>query len=227
MDSDGSEIIAARCSHCSAVKGDCKFPFTCLLPLWLCDRSPSEELGSARWLQWGNAIQETWSCSEALGETRAGRAQFLYVPSLCPLLVLLCRMFQDQVFSKRFDGESRTEASLPFPLFCSPPAPRGETCLQVLAEVLSPARGGGVGCRSGSGWLQLIPTQREPRPSAHVLCYEQSGVVLVWGPPATSSGLGNIDERKEAGQDAASHSCFTCWALIHLPFVRQHLCSAI
>lgn len=91
-----------------------------------------------------------------------------------------------------------------------PPAPRGETCLRVLAEVLSSARGGSVGCSSGSGWLQLIPTQREPRPSAHVLCYEQSGVVLVWGAPTTSSGLGNIDEWKEAGQDAASHSCFTC-----------------
>lgn len=133
MDSDGSEIIAVRCSHCSAVKGDCKFPFTCLPPLWLCDRSPSEELGSARWLQWGNAIQETLSCSEARGETRAGTAQFLYVPSLCPLLVLLCRMFQDQVFSKRFDGESRTEASLPFPLFCSPQHPEVKLacgCLQ-------------------------------------------------------------------------------------------------
>ena len=88
--------------------------------------------------------------------------------------------------------ERGKEASLPFPI--CPPAPRSETCLQLLPEVLSPARGGSVGCSSGSGWLHLMPTQREPRPSADALCYERSGMVLVWGAPATSSGLEDIDE---------------------------------
>lgn len=45
MVSDGSEITAARYSHSSAMKGDSKFPFTCLLTLWLHDRN---------WGAWGS-----------------------------------------------------------------------------------------------------------------------------------------------------------------------------
>lgn len=81
---------------------------------------------------------------------------------------------------KRFDGE------------------RGKGGPQLLPEVFSLARGGSMGCRSGLGWLQLMPMQREAKPRASVLCYKWSGVVLVWGPPAASSGFGDTDEQRQS-----------------------------
>lgn len=114
--------------------------------------------------------------------------------SASPCIVL--QMFQDQVFNERFDGKRGRKASLPFPSFCLPPQhPEGETCPRLLPEVLSPAWGGSLACSSGSGWLQLMSTQREPKPSADV---------LIWGAPATSAG--DTDKQKEAGRCC----CFTC-----------------
>lgn len=50
-----------------------------------------------------------------------------------------------------------------FPFSVCPPAPRGETCVYLLPQVLCSARHGSTGYSSGSGWLWLMPMQRRPR----------------------------------------------------------------
>lgn len=48
-------------------------------------------------------------------------------------------------------------------------------------------------------------TQRETRPTADALCYEWSGMMLVWGAPATSSALVDVDEQRGSCKQQLLH----------------------
>lgn len=121
------------------------------------------------------------------------------------------------------DGREGRKLLCHFPFSVCWLALRGETRLW-LFPVWCPARCGSTGCSSGSGWLWLVPMQRGPRLSADVLCYEQSRMVVYWGAFAAPVDLGTLSEKRQ-GKQWLRHLFGEC--LIHLPFVRQHLCFAI
>lgn len=137
MVSDGSEITAAGYNHSSAMK-DWKFPFTCLLVLWLHDRNWEREMAAVGqcWVKNLPPAQNSAplcllslsSCSIALQNVsvvlwknwwREGKGGFL--------VISLSLFYHQQLEVKLASG-------------CS------QRCL-------FPVRGGSVGVSSGLGWL--------------------------------------------------------------------------
>lgn len=200
MASDGSEITAARYSHSSAMKGDCKFPFTCLLTLWLHDRNRGK---------WGSCsgtmlMEKLISCSEA--QENPELEEFGSCVSVLSVLLQCCpaKCFRISCSVRELRERRKKRLSCHFPFSVCLPAPGDETCQWLLPEVPVPCEGWQRGLQQWLG-VALTDTLAEgPRPRADTLCYELSGKVLVWEVPATSSGLGDIYEQ------AASGGCFTC-----------------
>lgn len=144
--SDGSEITAAGYSHSSAMKGDWKFLFTCLLfasLLWLHDRNWGARGGcSGTVLRHLPLAQENPELEE-------------FSSSVCP--VPSCSIALQNVSGRKL--MERRKKRLPyFPFSVWPPAARGETCQWLLPEVPVPCevRGGSVGVNSGLGWLLIL-----------------------------------------------------------------------
>lgn len=210
MVSDGCEITAARHSHSSAVKGDWKFPLASPLPLWLHDRN---------WGAWGGCsgtvlTEELPSRSEAR-ETQS----YKNLAPLCLFSLSSCSIALQNVSVALWgnwwrEGKRGCLVISLSLLDCQQlEVNLASGCSQ---RCLSPVRGGTVGVNRGLGWLWLTSLQRG---LDQELCYELLG--KVWEAPATSSGHGDSYEQ------AVSGGSFTHEALIHHPFVRQHLCPAV
>lgn len=206
--SDGSEITAAGYSHSSAMKGDWKFLFTCLLfasLLWLHDRNWGARGGcSGTVLRHLPLAQENPELEE-------------FSSSVCP--VSSCSIALQNVSGRKL--MERRKKRLPyFPFSVWPPAARGETCRWLLPEVPVPCevRGGSVGVNSGLGWLLILAEGLDQElPWCVMSCQGRCWFGRLLPFPV---GLGTL-------MSTLSGGCLTCEALIHHPFVRQPLYPAV